>query len=73
MNSKLETAQSRDLRTIALSWENYRIALEEFHVAIKFYEWDRAEACRQKVLGSIEANLDAHMSTNRRNELAQFD
>lgn len=62
-----ELAQIADLRKIALTWENFGLAMSEFQVACRYADWERAEEARLKALASIEANFDAFQAVHTRN------
>lgn len=57
-----------DQRSVALSWENFNLGLNEFLVAVRFGEWERAEEQRQAIIINAEVALDGLTRLYRRQE-----
>ncbi len=59
---------NEDQRAISLSWENFNLGMQEFLVAVRFSEWDRAEGKRSEIIAHAEAALDGLSRLYRRQE-----
>jgi hypothetical protein len=62
----IQESEAQDLRTITLSWENFQLDLQEYQLACRFFEWERANEVRNRAIAHLEAHLDAYMSAYKR-------